>query len=207
MHKIHSIERIDGFRNLSARETQLIVLASEGLTDKEIAKFLGISCGTVVTMWSRMRAKLGITSRVSAVAVVVSSVSRLLERSHRSDAGLEAMKILVSAKGIVLSCDSSVILALGIRPGDAIGNLAVDRVTTVDGSKISVSDQPWTKALELGQSSSSRLAFRTANASTRVLTRCRLAEDPILGRTALVEFEFEPGDSNLNGGQALVQAS
>lgn len=52
---------------LSPRETQVVTLAAEGLTDKEIARELGIGLGTVGTLWSRIRAKLGQHNRTELV--------------------------------------------------------------------------------------------------------------------------------------------
>jgi len=52
---------------LSPRERQVIHLAAEGKTDKEIAKFLGIQPGTVGTLWARIRSKLGPCNRTELV--------------------------------------------------------------------------------------------------------------------------------------------
>lgn len=187
MHKIHSIDRIEGFRHLSARETQLIVLASEGLTDKEIARFLGISNGTVVTMWSRMRAKLGISSRVSAVAVVVSAVSRLCERvtslrGVTSEWG--SHRVLISAKNIVLSCDEQAVSRLGIRPGDSITERVLAHFTRRDGSLVTDVDLPWFRHLEAREPACTEFAVGSHGYSVV----CTVAEDTTLGRTILVEF-------------------
>lgn len=183
MHKIHSIDRIEGFRQLSARETQLIVLASEGLTDKEIARFLGISNGTVVTMWSRMRAKLGISSRVSAVAVVVSAVSRLCERA-RSLRGVSdewsTHRILVSPKHIALSCDEAAVNRLGIRPGHSVTAQMLAGFTNKDGAPLTEGDLPWFQDKDI--------VLEVVRASQCYTVECTAAEDATLGRTILVEF-------------------
>jgi DNA-binding CsgD family transcriptional regulator len=187
VHKIHSIDRIEGFRQLSARETQLIVLASEGLTDKEIARFLGISNGTVVTMWSRMRAKLGISSRVSAVAVVVSAVSRLCERfvAMRSlGDDWVSHRVLVSAKNIVLSCDDYAVDKLGIRPGHSLSDRVLTGFSSPAGTGLTEADLPWRRTFETGEKSCTELATQVC--SYRV--ECTLGEDTTLGRTVLVEF-------------------
>lgn len=52
---------------LSPRESQVVTLAAEGLTDKEIARELGIGLGTVGTLWSRIRSKLGQHNRTELV--------------------------------------------------------------------------------------------------------------------------------------------
>jgi PAS domain S-box-containing protein len=52
---------------LSDRERQIAHLASEGLTDKEIAKSLRLSVTTVRTYWNRMRRKLNAINRAQAI--------------------------------------------------------------------------------------------------------------------------------------------
>jgi PAS domain S-box-containing protein len=55
-------------RRLSDRERTVLLLAAEGLTDKEIAKHLNLSQRTIGTYWERMRLKLGHYSRTQLVA-------------------------------------------------------------------------------------------------------------------------------------------
>lgn len=189
MHRIHSIDRIDGFRQLSARETQLIVLASEGLTDKEIARFLGISCGTVVTMWSRMRAKLGISSRVSAVAVVVSCLSRLVERFGRHDENLESTYMLVSMKGVTLALDTAVIANIGVRPGESLSRLSADDFTQLDGRPVLETALPWASTIATGKEEKGHFIVNGKDRPERAFSfHSRVVEDPILGQAVLVEF-------------------
>lgn len=53
---------------LSEREEQVLLHATHGLTDKEIANQLGISTATVLTYWMRIRNKLGGSNRAELVA-------------------------------------------------------------------------------------------------------------------------------------------
>lgn len=53
---------------LSVREEQVLLHATQGLTDKEIANQLGISTATVLTYWMRIRNKLGGSNRAELVA-------------------------------------------------------------------------------------------------------------------------------------------
>lgn len=55
-------------KQLSDRERTVLLLAAEGLTDKEIAKHLDLSQRTIGTYWERMRTKLGPSSRTQLVA-------------------------------------------------------------------------------------------------------------------------------------------
>jgi DNA-binding CsgD family transcriptional regulator len=62
-------------RHLSAQESRVLELASEGHTDKGIAHQLGISPATVVTYWQRIRAKFGLSARPELVAHYVREVA------------------------------------------------------------------------------------------------------------------------------------
>jgi len=55
-------------RQLSDRERTVLLLAAEGLTDKEIAKHLKLSQRTIGTYWERIRQKLGQSPRAKLVA-------------------------------------------------------------------------------------------------------------------------------------------
>jgi len=124
MKSLCATNQLRGLRSLSGRETQLILLAAGGLSDKEIAKELGISVGTVTTLWSRLRAKQGIGSRILAVAAMASSVARMttqitsLDQELRSPEGIEShVRLLVSRRQIVLSCSTRAWAAFGLYPG------------------------------------------------------------------------------------------
>lgn len=56
---------------LSARERELLELASEGLTTAEIAQRLYLSPNTVKTYWQRLYEKLGAPDRTSALAEAI----------------------------------------------------------------------------------------------------------------------------------------
>lgn len=55
---------------LVGRQEEVARLASEGLTDAEIAERLGISRGTVGQHWKRLLEKLGARSRTHAVGIL-----------------------------------------------------------------------------------------------------------------------------------------
>ena len=58
---------------LSKGERQILALAGEGLTDKEISARLGIAFRTVRSYWDRIFWKLDARSRTHAYAIVVKS--------------------------------------------------------------------------------------------------------------------------------------
>jgi len=54
-----------------SRQDQILLLAAEGMTDKEIAGRLGLSAETVGTYWRRILAKHNAASRTEVVAKVI----------------------------------------------------------------------------------------------------------------------------------------
>jgi len=54
--------------DLSARQKQIVDLASQGRTDKEIAILLGVEPGTIRTYWDRLRVRFAAKSRTEVVA-------------------------------------------------------------------------------------------------------------------------------------------
>jgi PAS domain S-box-containing protein len=75
------------FEGLSDRENEVLNLAAEGATDKEIARLLSISTATVGTYWARMRAKLGLGGRTAIVAKVLRTqlAEESLAAKHETD--------------------------------------------------------------------------------------------------------------------------
>ncbi|MHB9035318.1 MAG: LuxR C-terminal-related transcriptional regulator [Armatimonadota bacterium] len=58
-----SVERLDSVANLSPREQEILVLVSQGLTNKEIANAAYVSINTVKTHLRRIFQELGVSSR------------------------------------------------------------------------------------------------------------------------------------------------
>jgi PAS domain S-box-containing protein len=58
---------LSGFA-FSEREGEMLALAADGMTDKAIAKHLGLAHGTISTYWERVRKKVGAKSRSEAIA-------------------------------------------------------------------------------------------------------------------------------------------
>ena len=63
---------------LGGREAEVVRLAAQGLTDKEIAERLGISLGTVGTYWKRALERLDAHSRTQAVALLAEQEIQIL---------------------------------------------------------------------------------------------------------------------------------
>ena len=64
---------------LSPRESQIVDLAIQGLTNEAIAISLEISVGTVNTYWLRIRLKVGGVGRTDTVARVIKMIKMLIE--------------------------------------------------------------------------------------------------------------------------------
>jgi PAS domain S-box-containing protein len=73
---------------LTNREREVLLLAAEGLTDKEIAERLGITRGTVSTHWTRMRERTGTINRAQVVARSMSHIVRESEAELTRTASL-----------------------------------------------------------------------------------------------------------------------
>jgi len=56
---------------LSTRELETVRMASEGMTDRDIAQALGIAVGTLNTYWTRIRSKVGLHTRSDIVRAVL----------------------------------------------------------------------------------------------------------------------------------------
>ncbi len=202
--------KVEGFQLLSPRETQLIVLAGEGLTDKEIAQELRISRGTVITLWSKVRAKLGISSRVSAVAVMSSVVARLstsFPPFQGESLGLEGMlgrlskvRLLINSRQIILTSSNKATSLLSLRSGLALH----DRVGSglifcgAEGHQLVDAELPWVQAIR--KRSKVLDFFLTAYRggwSQDFLVDCYTADDPILSQVVVLDFKPAPGGRQL----------
>ena len=71
-------------RKLTTRETQLLKLAAEGYTDKEMAMILGISRETVTTYWKRLKQKYRATNRTSLVVALIGKANNQVHEDTES---------------------------------------------------------------------------------------------------------------------------
>lgn len=144
------------FPDLSPRETQLLLLASEGLTDNAISLKLGISVATVNSYWVRIRSKLGAQSRTEAVAMALraqaeASMRKLQNENERLAQELASVThvesngaldpsvfgdllqaaadgiVIVAQSGKILACNPALAEMFGYLP-EELTNLPVSRL-------------------------------------------------------------------------------
>ncbi len=109
--------------SLSPRERQLLVMATNGLTDHGIANELGISVATVGTYWGRVRIKFGPLPRTELVANFLRSEMARINAALTASEGRFRTVLEASPMGIVLSDASGKVLYV---------NPAYERITGVD---------------------------------------------------------------------------
>lgn len=72
--------------NHPSRIDQILEMAAQGRTDKEIASELGISTHTVATYWKRLRERLGVPNRAAALTrmlqIRIDQQNRQLQEAH-----------------------------------------------------------------------------------------------------------------------------
>lgn len=86
---------------MSNRELQIVRLAAEGLTDKEIALRLGIAMGSVRTYWERMRHKLDAKNRAELMARVLSNGNGLGPQEKHSAASV--LRAIIDNSGVAMA--------------------------------------------------------------------------------------------------------
>ena len=79
---------------LSPRQTEIMRLAAEGMTDKEIAQRTGLSLGTLRSHWDRMRSRLGARSRGEVIARAAEEMRQALQIE------VEVLRRAVVAQGL-----------------------------------------------------------------------------------------------------------
>ena len=158
---------IKAFRVLSPRETQLIILAGDGLTDKEIAHELGISRGTVITLWSKVRAKLSINSRISSVAVMSSVLARILATFTpfaKETMSLDSMlgrlshtRVLLNSRHIILTASDVAANTFHMKSGHHMADATRIGTTFLgpDGHTLLEAEYPWSRACSASSPASS----------------------------------------------------
>lgn len=150
---------VETFPDLSPRETQLLLMASEGLTDNAISLKLGISVATVNSYWVRIRSKLGAQSRTEAVAMALrthaeANMRKLQTENERLAAELAAATqpeasgslsaqsfqdmiqaaadgiLIVGASGKIIACNPALAEMFGYQKDDLTGQLVSRLIPT-----------------------------------------------------------------------------
>jgi hypothetical protein len=165
------------------------------MTDKEIAQRLGISVGTVITLWSKARAKLGINSRVCAVAVLAASIARISSRFEMDDvrnfatavAPLGGIRVLVNRGHVVLAASFHAEQLLGIRPGMSLAEYVESAFPLVSpsGRPISRDDWPWTQCLREKRDVPVTAIVRDG---LEYSLDCHALTDPIIGSAVMLDL-------------------
>lgn len=108
---------------LSEREREVLFLAADGLTDKEIAQRLGIGAKTVRTYWDRIRGKLGASSRTQALSMALRAA---FDELAASEARLRSL--LEEMPTLLLATDSDGRVAFHNRAVEDVLGLRADQV-------------------------------------------------------------------------------
>jgi PAS domain S-box-containing protein len=156
---------------LSEREREVLFLAADGLTDKEIAQHLGIGPKTVRTYWDRMRAKLGAASRTQALAMALrSAYDELAQREARYRQiveGLPAVVLALDDLGQVEFFNEKAREALGTERPDVLNATEVLQRLHPDPARRDLIEQKVFRDRE--QFGDTESAFVTRSGETRTL--------------------------------------
>lgn len=123
---------------LSPREHEILLLAADGQTDKEICRRLQISQSTISTYWGRLREKLGASSRSEAIAkALASAYQQSLDELRLSQLWLELFIeaaddyaiFATDLEGVIQTWNPGVLRLLGFRDEEFIGQ-SIDMLFT-----------------------------------------------------------------------------
>ena len=188
---------VQSLRTLSARETQLIILSSTGMTDKEIALQLGISRMTVTTLWSKLRLRIGIPSRMVAIAAMSSSVARMVGTLPPPTPQLQGsiidssrIRLVVTTKRIVLACSPQATALLRVTPGFALPKCEAEEIGPgFDGHS-------WAYGIgECHEILGMPVEIGYGQRSHRLSLDCRVWDDPDFHRVLVVDFTQDLGQA------------
>jgi PAS domain S-box-containing protein len=153
---------------LSDREREILLLAGEGLTDKEIACRLEVALGTVGTYWERLRVKLGASNKAEAVAKLLADEHRValfeLHKAHEwlrliLDAAEDYAIFMTDERGTILTWSTGVARVLGFDEIEFIG-MSIDRLFTCEDLEALAPQYERKFALEHGRSHDDRWHVR-----------------------------------------------
>jgi PAS domain S-box-containing protein len=146
-------------QRLSDRELQIVLLAAEGLRDKEIVKELRISQSTLRTYWDRLKHKLQASTRTQAIARSLARQNRaaledLRLAELRASLMIESLEdiaiFFMDTHGKILTWNIGVARVLGYGENDFIGRPIQDLFTEGDLA-VGTVELEITRAAELGK--------------------------------------------------------
>lgn len=146
--------------DLSPRQKQILLLASEGMTDRQIALEIGLGEGTVRTYWERIRGRLDARSRSEAIARSLGNEYRAamqeLERMRTLLSGVPEFLWIAQPSGEVDFCNDWFGRYSGRTVGECVG--AGCRVLMPE-KEVLGSALRWRSAQALGQGYSALVHF------------------------------------------------
>ena len=149
---------------LSGRETQVVLLAADGLTDKEIATHLVLQLATIRTYWERIREKLGTSNKVQSISRLLAQLYREKARSEREYEHIMKLVVetvpdfaifLMEPDGILRTWNEGVWRIFGYEESEWVGKSA-DIIFTDADRKDGALKKELVVAMELGRANNQR---------------------------------------------------
>ena len=161
-------EKDFALHELSGRENQVILLAADGLTDKDIAQRLKLQVATIRTYWDRIRDKLGTTNKVQSVSRMLAKLYREKARGEREYEHIMKLVVesvpdfaifLMEPDGTLRTWNEGVKTVFGYESDEWIGKSA-DIIFTETDRKADALQKELAVAIELGRANNQRWHVR-----------------------------------------------
>jgi PAS domain S-box-containing protein len=149
---------------LSGRENQVVLLAADGLTDKEIATHLDLQLATIRTYWERIRDKLGTNNRGQSISKLLAQLYREKSRSEREYEHIMKLVVetvpdfaifLIEPDGTLRTWNEGVKKVFGYDENEWVGKTA-DIIFTAADRKANVLEKELAVAMDLGRANNQR---------------------------------------------------
>ncbi len=149
---------------LSGRENQVVLLAADGLTDKEIAKHLNLQVATIRTYWERIREKLGTANKAQSISRMLAQLYREKSRSEREYEHIMKLVVetipdfaifLMEPNGTIRTWNEGVKRVFGYDEAEWVGKNG-DIIFTEADRKAGALQQELAAAMELGRANNQR---------------------------------------------------
>jgi len=149
---------------LSGRENQVVLLAADGLTDKEIAKRLDLQLTTIRTHWERVREKLGTSNKAQSISKLLAQLYREKARSERAYEHMIKLVVetvpdfaifLIEPDGTLRTWNEGVKTVFGYDADEWIGKSA-DMIFTHADRKANILEKELSVAMDLGRANNKR---------------------------------------------------